>query len=45
MVDDFNKSDGGPINVPTYVNDFIFAKKCQRGRLLEIFLVIILGKN
>ena len=24
---------------------FIFAKECQRGRLLEIFLIIILGKN
>ena len=24
---------------------FIFAKECQSGRLLEIFLIIILGKN
>ena len=24
--------------------DFIFAKECQRGRLLEIFVVIVLGK-
>ena len=26
-------------------SDFIFAKEYQRGRLLEIFVVIVLGKN
>ena len=25
--------------------NFIFSKECQRGRLLEIFVVIFLGKN
>ena len=27
MVDDFNNSDGGLINVATYVRDLIFAKR------------------
>ena len=45
VVDDFNNSDGGLINVPTYVHDLFLPNKCQMGRLFEIFIVIILDKT
>ena len=35
MASDFNNSDGGPINVASYVHDFIFSKG---GDCLRYFL-------
>ena len=34
MVDDFNNSDGGPINVRAYVPDFIFAKEMLKREIV-----------
>ena len=44
MVNDFNNSDGGPLMFQHMSLILLLPKKCQMGRLLEIFIVIILGK-
>ena len=45
MADDFNNSDGGA-SIFQHMSFILFLtkKKGQRGRLLEIFIVIIFGK-
>ena len=44
MVDDINNYDGGPSMFQQMSPILFFPKKCQRGRLLEILIVIIFGK-